>query len=308
MTWAMDASIDEGPQRAIDVVAAAQLACLLEATAPKPGNVSPGRRFHDAGYEDFVASAAAIGAPLRHVSERPLGLTIKLAVEATRRWTSTNTNLGIVLLLTPLVKAAAEVGDKAGPIDSRALRSALAEVLAATTVADTREVYAAIRTATPGGLGNAPEQDVMDEPTTSLVAAMQLAAHRDTIAREYVTSFDVTFTAGAPALERARHDGLDWDDAIVETFLTLVAATPDTHIARRAGLDAAIEVGRQARSALDVGGVRSGAGRQAVATLDRALRQDSNTRNPGTSADLTCASIFVLLIGGGWRAAERIRP
>jgi triphosphoribosyl-dephospho-CoA synthetase len=36
---------------------------LLEASAAKPGNVSPGRSFADLHYEDFLAGAAAIGAP-----------------------------------------------------------------------------------------------------------------------------------------------------------------------------------------------------------------------------------------------------
>ncbi|HXR43260.1 MAG TPA: triphosphoribosyl-dephospho-CoA synthase, partial [Pseudolysinimonas sp.] len=89
-----------------DVAAAAQLACLLEAHAPKPGNVSPGQAFADIGYDDFVASAAAIGAPFAAVLERPLGALIRDAVAATARWAPSNTNLGIVLLLAPLAKAA----------------------------------------------------------------------------------------------------------------------------------------------------------------------------------------------------------
>ena len=44
-----------------ELSAAAQLACLLEVSAPKPGNVSPGLHFHDTRYEDFLASAVAIG-------------------------------------------------------------------------------------------------------------------------------------------------------------------------------------------------------------------------------------------------------
>jgi triphosphoribosyl-dephospho-CoA synthase len=94
-----------------EVVAAAQLACLLEASAPKPGNVSPGRDFADLRYEDFVAAAAAIGEPLSEADARPLGATIRLAVEATRRHARTNVNLGIVLLLAPLVRAAGKWGD-----------------------------------------------------------------------------------------------------------------------------------------------------------------------------------------------------
>ena len=69
-----------------EVAAAAQLACLLEVSAPKPGNVSPGRHFHDTRYEDFLASAVAIGPALAAAGERPLGATILTAVEATTRW------------------------------------------------------------------------------------------------------------------------------------------------------------------------------------------------------------------------------
>ena len=91
---------------AADVASAAQLACLLEASAPKPGNVSPGRHFADARYEDFLASAVAIGGPLAGAGMRSVGTTVRLAVEATARWTRSNTNLGIVLLLTPIARAA----------------------------------------------------------------------------------------------------------------------------------------------------------------------------------------------------------
>ena len=103
------AQVEATPVRlatAADVAAAAQLACLLEVSAPKPGNVSPGRHFADTRYEDFLASAAAIGGPLADAGTRSVGATVRLAIESTRRWTSSNTNLGIVLLLTPLARAA----------------------------------------------------------------------------------------------------------------------------------------------------------------------------------------------------------
>src|SRR5262249_61773833 len=64
---------------ALDMAAAAQLACLLEVSAPKPGNVSPGRRFDDIGYEDFLASAAAIGGPLASAGGRPLRAALRPA-------------------------------------------------------------------------------------------------------------------------------------------------------------------------------------------------------------------------------------
>ena len=278
---------------AIDIAAAAQLACLLEASAPKPGNVSPGRHFHDLRYEDFLASAAAIGAPLAGAGTRPLGETIRLAIEATARWTRSNANLGIVLLLAPLARAASIGGGD--------LRAAVRRVLDETTVDDARNVYAAIRQAAPGGLGAVEEQDVSGDPTLPLADVMRLAAGRDAIAREYAAAFELTFLTGVPALERARNDGLAWDAAAVETFLTLLAAAADTHIARRAGPALAEEVSRQAREALAAGGVRSAGGREAIDRMDRALRDGRHLANPGAAADLTAAAIFVVLLGGGWQ-------
>jgi triphosphoribosyl-dephospho-CoA synthase len=299
------------------IVAAAQLACLLEASARKPGNVSPGRHFADTRYEDFLASAAAIGGPLAGVAERPLGATIRLAIETTAQFTRANTNLGIVLLLVPLARAAAarhlgsDPGDASNggqaklenlPLMLQELRTEVRCVLTATTVDDARDVYSAIRLASPGGLGRAQAQDVAAEPTATLVEVMQLAAHRDGIAREYASGFTMTFESAVPALARARQDGLSWDDAVVETFLTLLAAAPDTHVMRRGGADLAADVSRRAAGVVALGGVRSAEGRRAIEDMDNALRDGRNTANPGTTADLTAAAIFAFLLAGGWDA------
>jgi len=281
---------------AADVATAAQLACLLEVTAPKPGNVSPTRQFGDTRYEDFLASAAAIAAPIAAAGTCGIGATVRRAIESTARWTRSNTNLGIVLLLAPIARAALKH-------DGFGLREGVRRVLDATTVDDARDVYAAIRRASAGGLGRVEAQDVAGEPTMTLIEVMRLAAGRDGVAREYSTGFQVTFETGAPALGRARRDGLSWNDAIVETFLTLLASGPDTHIARRGGAALAAEASQRARAALAAGGIRSAAGRGAIDDMDIALRDARNTANPGTAADLTAAAIFVVLLGGEWTAA-----
>jgi triphosphoribosyl-dephospho-CoA synthase len=275
------------------VAVAAQLACLLEVSAPKPGNVSPGAPFHDARWEDFLASAAAIGPAFAEAGAQPLGRTIRAAIEATRRWTRAKTNLGMVLLLAPLARAALQPGPGA-------LRARLAATLADTTLEDARDVYAAIRLAAPGGLGRAPAQDVAGTPTVTLRDAMALAADRDAIAREYATDFRATFEVGAPALDRALGDGLSWSDATVEAYLTLLASAPDTLIGRKLGPGEAATVQRRARAALEAGGIRDAAGRGALADLDRDLRDPRNARNPGATADLIAAAIFVVLLAGGW--------
>jgi triphosphoribosyl-dephospho-CoA synthase len=280
---------------AADIAALAQLACLLEVSAPKPGNVSPGRHFADLTYEDFLTSAVAIGPAFTRVADQPVGETIRQAIEMTACWTRTNTNLGIVLLLAPLARAASGSGE---------LRSALRRVLDEMTVKDAQAVYAAIRRARPGGLGRSDTQDVASEPDVTLLEAMRLAADRDGIAREYATAFAVTFERGAPTLTRARADGLSWSDAVVETYLTLLAHSIDTHIVRRTSVAAAERVSSLAREALEAGGVRSATGRQAVEDMDRAMRDARNSNNPGTTADLTAAAIFVTLIAGPAKAGH----
>ena len=275
-----------------DVAAAGQLACLLEVSAPKPGNVSPERHFHDTRYEDFLASAVAIGPALSGASQHPLGTTIRTAVEATRRWTKSNTNLGIVLLLAPLARAALRSGGN--------LRERLERVLAETTVADAAQVYAAIRHAGPGGLGESATEDVSEAPTVTLREAMALAADRDAVAREYGTGFALTFEVGVPAVRAARQEGLAWTEAAVEAYLTLLASTADTHIARKLGRAEADSVSRRAAEVRAAGGTRSDAGRKALAALDDDLRDPRNRRNPGTTADLTCAALFVVILEGGW--------
>jgi triphosphoribosyl-dephospho-CoA synthase len=291
------------------VATAAQFACLLEASAPKPGNVSPGRHFHDTRYEDFLASAAAIGPAMALAGQRPIGPTVLAAVEATARWAPSNTNLGIILLFAPIARAAIETAHTPASepgaqaergISIATLRDGVEAVLAATTIADARAVYAAIRLARPGGLGQVPEQDIREEPDAALQVVMALAAERDAIAREYATGFAATFDTGLPALSRARSDGLSWDSAVAETYLVLLSATPDTLIARKLGVPEAESVCRAAAAIMAAGGVRTPTGRSRIEAFDERLRDPRNTGNPGATADLTAASLFVYLLAGDY--------
>ncbi len=286
------------PTPAERVASAVQLACLLEASAPKPGNVSPGRDFHDTTYADFLASAAAIGPAFLAAGGQPVGATVLAAVQATRAWTRANTNLGIILLLAPLARAAAR---HAG----LPLREAAQVELAALTVEDAELAYEAIRVAAPGGLGSAPTEDVATRPTVTLREAMRLAAGRDGVAAEYVTGYARTFGTGAPAIARALEGGLGWSDAVVEGYLALLAEAPDTLVARKLGPAAAEAVRRDAAAVLAVGGTRTEAGRRGLASLDAALRDPANRRNPGTTADLTAAALFVVIIEREWSVRPR---
>jgi triphosphoribosyl-dephospho-CoA synthase len=272
-----------------DVVRAAQLACVLEASAEKPGNVTPSHDFDDTSYEDMLRSGIALGAELDRAGERSVGETVLAAVRASRDAAGANTNLGIALLLAPLARAALAGGQ---------LRERLGDVLRALTVDDARDAYAAIRLAGAGGLDEPVEHDVRDEPRVTLREAMAAAARRDTIASEYVTDYAVTFELGLPALADGLGDGLRARDAIVELALQLLATVPDALIARKRGTDAASRVAVGARQVLSAGGVRSARGKTALARFDDSLRRDGNALNPGTTADLVTAVLFVAILEG----------
>ncbi len=271
------------------VVQAAQLACVLEASAEKPGNITPSHDFGDTSYEDMLRSGIALGPELGRAGERAIGETVLAAVRASRDAAGANTNLGIALLLAPLARAALIGGT---------LRKRLGDVLRALTVDDARGAYAAIRLAGPGGLDEPVEHDVREEPRVTLREAMAAAAQRDTIAGEYLTDYAVTFELGLPALGDALGDGLRPRDATVELALRLLAAVPDTLIARKRGAAAAGRVAAGAREVLGAGGVRNASGRTALAGFDAFLRSDGNALNPGTTADVVTAVLFVALLEG----------
>src|SRR5215207_865009 len=220
------------------VAGAAQLACVLEASAEKPGNITPSHDFHDTSYEDMLRSAIAVGPELARAGQRGVGETVLAAVEASRRVAPANTNLGIALLLAPLAKAA---------LDRGPLRARLGATLRALDVADARAAYA-----------------VRSEPAVGLRDAMAGAAERDSVASEYVTDYALTFDTGVPALVAALGDGLAVREAIVELHLRLLDQTPDTLIARKGGADEAARVSAGARLVLAAGGVRTAAGRRAL--------------------------------------------
>ena len=251
------------------VADAAQLACVLEVSAEKPGNITPSHDFEDTTYEDMLRCAIAIGPEL--VVERSVGETVLAVVETSPA--AANTNLGIALLLAPLAKAALAGG---------LLRERLREVLR--DLGDARAAFAAIRLAGAGGLDEPVEHDVREEPAIGLREAMAAAAGRDSIASEYVTDFALTFEVGLPALRDLTRD------AIVELHLRLLAHTPDTLIARKAGADAAERVSEGAREVL--------AGRRTLESFDASLRKQGNRLNPGTTADLVTATVFVALVEG----------
>ncbi len=266
----------------------ATLACLLEVTAPKPGNVHRGADFDDVSFVDFVASAVAIGPVMERAATRGLGKTILDAVKATRSVVSTNTNLGTILLLAPLASVPRE----------RALAEGVTDVLSRLGADDARLVYEAIRLAQPGGLGQVSEMDVAHPPPDDLLSAMRLAADRDMVSRQYVEQFSCVLEVVVPWIVGGRQSGWSLTQSIIHAHVRLLSRFPDSLIARKCGAEVAEKSAALAGQVLDAGEPGNDDYQRALADLDFWLRSDGNRRNPGTTADLIAAGLFAALRDG----------
>lgn len=261
-------------------------ACRAEIEALKPGNVhifSPG---HGMTADHFFASAEASAGPLS-TPGKAVGQRIYDAVAASFAAVGMNTNLGIIMLCAPL--AAAAERDAAG-----SLQDHLADVLQELDVADAEHVFAALRIANPAGLGTVSRHDAHEPADVTLMVAMQAAADRDLIAAQYARNFDDVFVTGWGALARAQACGLTPPWSTTAVYLSFLAAFPDSHITRKYGARAAAEVQHEAAEIISIFQAEGAASQDALLAFDARLK--AQQRNPGTSADLTVATLFADLL------------
>jgi triphosphoribosyl-dephospho-CoA synthase len=108
----------------------------------------------------------------------------------------------------------------------------------------------------------------------------------------------VTFEEGHRYLSHRLRDGEPINSAIVETYLHLLSRHPDSLIVRKSGSEKALEVSGRAAEVLSHRGEPGFM--DEVRKLDEELWSGGGRLNPGTTADLTAASIFVQLLTG-WR-------
>lgn len=261
------------------------VAGILEATAEKPGNVHPRRAFPDLTYDDLVAAAVASAPIMDRAPARGLGDTILDAVAAARAAADTNANLGIILLTAPL--AAVPDGEPLAP-------AAIERVLARVDQIDAERVWKAISLARPGGMGRENEWDLAGPPPRDLLLAMRAAAHRDQIARLWATGFAPLFAGPVADLDRAIASGMSVVDAIIDCHVRQLAREPDSLIARKHGAAAADMVSSIAAMIPPPG---TDGRSEAIARLDDLLRFPVR-RNPGTTADLIAASLYILIRTG----------
>jgi len=272
-------------------------ACELDVAVRKPGNVSRWSAGHGMEAALFSASARASVGPLFRPGAA-VGERIEAAVAATWDVAGCNTNLGILLLCAPVARAV-ELHPEAH--DTTVLRAAITEALAGLDRADAAAAYRAIAQAHPGGLGTAAAEDVHERPTIDLRAAMALAADRDSIARQYRDGFAELFELGRPAhaarlldapMDLAVGPPASVTRAVQRVYLDFLAALPDSHIVRKHGEALAHSV----MNAAQHWQARARAGAALDADPDFIawdLELKAGRLNPGTSADLTVATLFI---------------
>lgn len=255
-------------------------ACEVELAALKAGNVHRFSAGHGMDVSHFERAAAAAAPFIAAAGER-VGTRIEAAVAASLEATGLNTNLGIVLLCAPLA-AAAEDG---GP-----LRGNLRAVLDGLDAADAQATFRAIAAASPGGLGRHESHDVAAPPRIGLVEAMALAAERDRIARQYVSGFADIFELGLPRLAALADAGPEAQAEAVH--LGFLAAFADSHIGRKFGPEVAEAVREEASEVLARVDFSTDTGLRhpPLLAFDQSLKQRG--LNPGTTADLTVATLF----------------
>lgn len=277
---------------------AIRAACLTELRALKPGNVHVHGSGHGMTTADFEASAEAV-ADVFTQPRLAVGERILQSIQETQESVDSNTNLGIVLLSAPLAQAA--LVDQPGDLRTRVTR-----VLANLDVADAELTFRAIRLAEPAGLGRVEHHDVYEPARVTLREAMAEAAERDSIARQYATDFADIFDLGLCWLREAlvRWGNEAW--AAARVYLGFLSGIADSHIARKFGTAKAEELRRRAGPfARDLAAVDDPTTLTSVLLdFDRELKNEG--LNPGTSADLTVASLFAhrleLLLGNGGAA------
>ena len=263
----------------------ASLACLLEVAVPKPGNVHRGADFEDVGLYDFLVSAEILGQTIDELEPVPVAEVIQQAVSRTIQVVETNTNLGLALLLCPLARAIQSEGE----LSARSLGAVLQQM----DREDVQPIYAAIRSAQPGGLGTSPQYDVAGKPPETLSQAMGLARDRDGVARQYTNDFEDVFQTVVPMLVEGFERFGQLPAAAVWAHIGWLADRGDSLIERKCGAKISQQASDRAAEVIPRLVASDEPDWDALAELDFWLRSDGNRRNPGTTADLIAAGLMV---------------
>ncbi len=295
-----------------DVAMYAQLACILEVSCPKPGNVSRYHDFDDTKYEHFLASGIAIGSAVDQattagyqaenggieIDSVGIGSLIKKVVTNSQAIHSGgNTNLGIAMLLIPL-SAAAGMAIACNKFNNKQIRENIDKIIKNTTPSDTIALYEAIKSLNPSWLGTVKYLDInnrdafttIKEQNLNIFDVMSYSKH-DSIAKELTTKMKISFELGYPRIVEIFDETKDINQAVLSCFMTILSKIEDSLIIRKGGIKTAQEISADAREIMD-----QNMDPKKIKMFDKKLRNNGNILNPGSTADLVATSLMIAFL------------
>ncbi len=274
----------------------AVLAMILEVSGtPKPGNIDRDHDYAGTKYEDFLASAVGVYPVMeRACGEGGIGSLIFDASAESVLWQGGgNTHFGAYILLFPLIKAAVR-----GPLEK--LRENAIDIAKETTVEDAIDFYRAFSMVdvrmkraedlTDGerelDVGSGGATDELRRRGMTMFDVMSMSAKNDMVAREWVDGFRRSFDAADKIITRRKTGTMN--DATVLSYLELLAAEPDTFIAKKYDMEKALYVQGLAIDVIER--------RMTLKELSQRLYIEKI--NPGSTADIVIAGLFIALLNG----------
>ncbi|MHA1409788.1 MAG: triphosphoribosyl-dephospho-CoA synthase [Candidatus Odinarchaeia archaeon] len=240
---------------------------------------------------------------IRNLSELKLGKTLFNCVKTSTTWQSGgNINFGALILLLPLISGFT-ISKKLKIKKEEAIRSKIHEIVKATTIEDSIYFYKSVKLAKPGGLKKADKYDVTNpkfieeikSDKKNLYDLLEISSKWDSISKEWINKYYITFEIGAPTFIKTLNDTNDVNIATVNTFLKILSYTPDTLIARKNDYETAKKITDEAKKIIAKGGLLTKEGKELVKQLDNELQRKKGLLNPGSSADITISSIMTAL-------------
>ena len=265
--------------------------CDTEMKSLKPGNVHKFSEGPGMNVKDFFKSSLIISKCLTK-NNLDLGKKILNSVNEIQKKVKKNTNLGIILMLSPIVT----VVQKEGIISKEKLLRKIRFLIKKQNVKNSIPIFKAISLTTPGGLGFSQKYDVNELPKTNLYKAMEFSKKRDLIARQYYNGFKDIFDTGVPAYKKFynKWGKINW--ALTGVYLTFLKKFNDSHIARNKGNKIARSIKKEAKkyyfflkrnkSLTKI--------KKELLIFDKKLK--SKGINPGTIADLTVATFLFEIV------------
>lgn len=311
---------------------------LEVSASPKPGNVDREHNYPDTCFEHFVASSVAAYPvfELAARSRDRIGALLRSAVYESSAWQQGgNTHFGAFLLLIPLAMAAGEIsrepphsGEASFRLEDGEFEDLVARAHAFVLAANCEDAVEFYRAFGHAGVrvNSVDEFDLEDPEATAdlrtqnitLYDLMDIARGYDLIANEWTSGFGRCLEGAKSILEfmKARNceaeaftggsvsscSGTGINEAIVYTFLKLLSRHRDTFIQTKFDIETADYVSSRAGEILSSWETSGKTARDFAFILPAVQEFDSELLekriNPGSTADIIIAGLFISLLGG----------